>query len=75
MSHQRHQTQSLEGIVNVHQHGRVGVELVEPAPCVVALERARRRSCVKSPFYCTQYSFVPRVLRRHRGPALPPAIR
>jgi hypothetical protein len=31
MSHQRHQTQSLEGIVKVQQHGRVRVELVERA--------------------------------------------
>jgi hypothetical protein len=37
MSHQRHQTPSLEGIVTVQQHGRVGVE---PAPRVVALQRA-----------------------------------
>jgi hypothetical protein len=42
MSHQRHQTQSLEGIVKVQQHGRVRVELVERARDRLGLLMGRR---------------------------------
>ena len=43
MSHQRHQTQSLEGIVEAQQQGRVRVEFVERARDRLGLLTGRRR--------------------------------